>query len=77
MIDSNFIGRIKVKEIKDNANGTATVIFDVDRKFKNEFKKMFNLKRWSTKFFNSMLDEAIKNMYEGLNEPKKKDEIKS
>lgn len=77
MIDTKILGRMKVKEVRDNPDGTATIIFDVDKQFKEEFKKTFKLKRWSNKFFNSLLEQAIKNMEKLHNESSKKTKNKN
>ncbi len=54
------IGVITCSDIQENEDGSCKVIFDYDQKFKEEYKKMFNLKRFSKKHFEKTLDEAIK-----------------
>lgn len=55
-----FDGKLLIKEVIENPDGTVTIIFDADQKFKKSFKKHYNLKRWSQKLFNNFLEEAIK-----------------
>ena len=42
---------IKVAEIIDNPDGSATVTFEITDEFKKEFKKLLGLKRFSQKAF--------------------------
>ena len=55
-----LVGIITCSDIQDNEDGSCKVTFDYDEKFKEEYKKIFNLKRFSKKHFEKTLDEAIK-----------------
>lgn len=57
-----YLGKIKVVDIIDNADGSASVTFEADDEFKNWFKKKHNLKKWSEKRFNKFLQDAIDHM---------------
>lgn len=63
---TKLIGQIKVVEIEDLEDGSCRVIFDYDEKFKNEYKRLFALKRWSKKHFERQLDNAIANFAEQM-----------
>jgi len=54
-----FGGTIKVTEIIENPDGSATVVFEADQDFRKGFKEHFKLKRWSQKRFNKFMNEAI------------------
>ena len=54
-----FGGLIIVKEVIDNADGSATIVFEADKDFRKGFKEYFGLKRWSQKRFNKFMNEAI------------------
>jgi len=54
-----FGGTLKVTEIKENTDGSATVVFEADKDFREGFKKHFNLKRWSQKKFDTFMNQAI------------------
>lgn len=55
-----LIGQITVSEIEDLEDGSCRVVFDYDEKFKREYKRIFNLKRWSKRHFEEQLEKAIK-----------------
>jgi len=57
MMKENFI--LKVNNILENEDGTATVLFDVDDEFKSWFKKREGLTRWSNKRFQKVISKAI------------------
>ena len=57
-----FIGSITCTDMEEQPDGTWKVTFDYDKKFKDEYKKIFKLKRWSKKHFEKQLDIAIKNL---------------
>ena len=54
-----FGGTIKVTEVIENPDGSATVVFEADPDFRKGFKEHFKLKRWSQKRFNKFMNEAI------------------
>lgn len=53
------VGKIKVIDIVDNNDGTSSITFEADDKFKEWFMKRENLKRWSHKRFNKFVLEAL------------------
>jgi len=66
-----IIGNIVCEDIVQQENGDWNVIFKYDKKFKETYKKMFNLKKWSKKHFEKKLDEAIRSMTRQIQEDKK------
>lgn len=54
-----FGGTILVKEVIDNPDGSATIVFEADKDFRKGFKEYFGLKRWSQKRFDKFMCEAI------------------
>lgn len=66
-----LIGRIICEDMIEQDNGDWKVTFKYDKKFKEEYKKIFNLKKWSKKHFEQKLDEAIKYMSLKIQEDKK------
>ena len=59
-----LIGQIRVVDIEEMEDGSCKIIFDYDKKFKDEYKRIFNLKRFSKKHFGQQLDKAIANFAE-------------
>ena len=59
MTDSKLLGRIIVKEIKDNNNGTCTLELEVPDDLKENLKQSLGWKRWSSKKFNDFFLEAL------------------
>ena len=59
-----LIGQIRCVSAEDMNDGTMKVVFDYDEKFKNEYKRLFGLKRFSKKHFESQLEKAIKHFAE-------------
>jgi len=57
----NILGTITCKEVRENEDGSATIIFDVTDEFKENYMKMFNLTEWSLEHFEGTLSEAIEN----------------
>ena len=68
MENEQYLGKIKVVDIVDNADGSASVTFEADDEFKDWFKKKHNLKKWSEKRFNKFLQDAIDHMAAQLKE---------
>ena len=52
-------GELKLVEEIQNDDGTWNLIFDVDDEFKEWFKELQGLKRWSHKRFQKVLHEAL------------------
>jgi hypothetical protein len=55
------LGTIKILEIKDNPDGTATIDFDIDEEFKNNLIKQMNWDSWSDEKFSKLVLEALEN----------------
>ncbi len=51
--------KIEVVEIKDNADGSAEYIFEVDEEAKASIMKATGMKRWSKKKFERFVIEAL------------------
>lgn len=62
----NIIGQIRCVSAEDMGDGTMKVVFDYDKKFKDEYKRLFNLKRFSKKHFEQQLEQAIKHFAEKI-----------
>lgn len=58
-VTNMFGGLIAVKEVIDNPDGSATVVFEADKDFRKGFKEYFGLRRWSQKRFDKFMNEAI------------------
>jgi hypothetical protein len=56
-----IIGQIKCVEVKEQEDGSALLVFDIDEEFKQNYIKMFNLIEWSVEHFENSLAEAIEN----------------
>lgn len=53
------IGQIKVLEVVDNPDGTATLHLDVPDEMMEEIKKVMGWKRWSDKKFNELVVNSL------------------
>ena len=58
-VDFKSIGSIKVTEIIDNPDGTATIHFDVAEDFKQNLIKAMGWEEWTDEAFNKMVLEAL------------------
>jgi len=58
-VDFKSIGSIKVTEIIDNPDGTATIHFDVADDFKENLVKAMGWEDWTDEVFNKMVLEAL------------------
>ena len=56
------LGNIKVVEIKDNEDGSANVVFDVDQSFIKSYNQLFHLAEWDQNHFENTLNKAIQQM---------------
>ena len=56
------LGNIKVVEIKDNEDGSANVVFDVDQRFIKNYNQLFHLAEWDQKHFENTLEQAMRSM---------------
>ena len=57
-----MLGSIKVVEIKDNEDGSANVMFDIDQRFIQNYNQLFHLAEWDQKHFENTLEQAMRNM---------------
>ncbi len=66
-----LIGKIKCTGMEPNGDGSYQVFFDYDEKFKQEYKRLFKLTRFSKKHFEKTLAEAIENFRNHIEQEKK------
>jgi len=59
MSGEKVLGQIKIEEIKENGDGTCTIIYEVPNDLKDYLKQYFGWKRWSSKKFNQFFLEAL------------------
>ena len=59
MSEDKVLGQIKIIEIKDNDDGTSSIIYEVPKDLQDYFKGHFGWKRWSSKKFNEFFLEAL------------------
>ena len=67
--EKSFI--LKVAEIVDNPDGTATCYFELDKEFVEWFKKDQGLKRWSQKRFQKVVNQSLLDYVELIKEEQK------
>jgi len=66
-------GELKLVEEIQNDDGTWNLIFDIDDEFREWFKELQGLKRWSDKRFQKVLHEAlVRAVEQGENEVENK-----
>lgn len=56
------LGSIKVVEIKDNKDGSANVVFDVDQAFIKNYNQLFHLAEWDQKHFENTLEKTMRDL---------------
>jgi hypothetical protein len=56
------LGSIKVVEIKDNEDGSANVVFDVDESFIKNYNQLFHLAEWDQNHFENTLEKTMRDM---------------
>lgn len=59
MSDSKLLGRVVIKEVKDNSDGTCTLDLEIPDDLKENLKQSLGWKRWSSKKFNQFFLEAL------------------
>ena len=59
MRSEKVLGQIKIEQIKENGDGTCTIVYEVPDNLKNYLKQYFGWKRWSSKKFNQFFLEAL------------------
>jgi len=55
---------LTVTSVDEHSDGTATINFDITDEFKEYFKEITGLKRWSDKRFKKVMFEAVENFIE-------------
>jgi hypothetical protein len=58
-MNNELLGTIQVLDIVENADGSATITFDIPDEVKNNLKKTFKWKRWSQKRFETLVIKAL------------------
>jgi len=58
-MNNNFIGTLKVLEVKDNPDGSATIEFDISDEFKDNLIKHMGWEEWSDELFQKFVLEAL------------------
>ena len=56
-----FIGNLKCVDVQDLENGECKVVLEYDHAFKEAYKALYGLKRFSKKHFERTLSQAIDN----------------
>ena len=51
--------KIQVTELVENADGSMDIHIELDKDYKDNFKKLYSLKRWSNKKFEEFVIQAI------------------
>jgi len=62
--DIKDIGSIKVVEVKDNEDGTCTIIFDVPDDFKDKLVAALGWDEWTDEAFNQLTLDALNRAFE-------------
>jgi len=58
------LSKIKVVEIKDNEDGSAKIVFDIEESFISSYKQLYHLADWDQKHFENTVIKALKNSLE-------------
>lgn len=58
------LGHLKCVEIKDNEDGTSTIIFDANPEFKQKYMELYKLEEWSQEHFENQVKEALESFIE-------------
>jgi hypothetical protein len=67
------LGNIKVVEIKDNEDGSANVVFDVDQRFIKNYNQLFHLAEWDQSHFEGTLIKAMQDLVDKQEKKKQQD----
>ena len=51
--------KFDVEEIIENDDGTATIIFDVDEEFKNNFITLMKIDEWDDEVFQKFISDGL------------------
>ena len=65
MTTNNKFYTLNVTSVEEQPDGSAIVNFEFDDEFKEEFKNLFNLKRWSNKRFKKEVMAALRALVDG------------
>lgn len=71
------IGQIKVTDVIDNPDGTATIYFDVSEEIKNQIKETMGWERWSDKKFNELVINSLDYYAEYIKQTKSEEKTQS
>ena len=70
-----LIGTITCVSTEDQPDGSCVLTFEYTQEFKDEYKKLYNLKRFSKKHFEKTLNEALINFANKVEQDKKNLEL--
>lgn len=65
-MDTKILGSIKVIDVKDNPDGTATITFDISDEVKENLKRALKWKRWSQKRFETYIQNSLMELVKEL-----------
>lgn len=65
-MDTKILGSIKVIDVKDNPDGTATITFDISDEVKENLKRALKWKRWSQKRFETYIQNSLMDLVKEL-----------
>lgn len=65
-MDTKILGSIKVIDVKDNPDGTATITFDISDEVKENIKRALKWKRWSQKRFETYIQNSLMDLVKEL-----------
>ena len=66
MTEHKTIGTLTVTEVIDNADGSASLVFDIPDDFKARLKKALGWKRWSNKKFEKYIIQSLTDYVKGI-----------
>lgn len=58
------LGNLKCTDIKDNDDGTSTIMFEADPDFKQKYMELYKLEEWSQEHFEKQVREALESFIE-------------
>lgn len=65
-MDTKILGSIKVIDVKDNPDGSATITFDISDEVKENLKRALKWKRWSQKRFETYIQNSLMDLVKEL-----------
>ena len=66
MTEHKTIGTLTVTEVIDNADGSASLVFDIPDDFKAKLKAALGWKRWSNKKFEKYVIQSLTDYVKGI-----------